>query len=461
MLVLILLSLWRQRAVRVVVPSLRLWRLIPDRLPPVRSLRRPRASLSLFLQMLVATSLVFALAGPGIVREKPAPRRIAVVADTSAYMMPRKEAMQHELDKLDRSDDLIYIDPFTLKRSGSDYFVVVNAVCDPRPALDLASSEAKDVVFVGDRPPNWTPPAGVKLHLVLVGGPLHNVGIVDAGVRDGKLFLRLSEAAEVAVSIDGREQKLGKSSFHLVPVPDGAKRIEARLGAEDDFDLDDVVTLERHEARIDVEFDGRSDSAILAAIESHPLARVTRGGTPRLLIRIAGVADGSKVPVVVDIDPLEGVESRSEPGAISVARHELTEGVDAEDLRFIEVGKLSGPIQAPLFFSGGAPFAAVRRPGEIVVAATYASTGWPARPSFPIFWANVLKYSASEIAAWRATGLLNEAASRPGLERKPLDPGAFGARPSVPVRTDLAGASIVLAALFLAACWIVERRVLE
>ncbi|HEU4338864.1 MAG TPA: BatA domain-containing protein, partial [Planctomycetota bacterium] len=454
LLVLILLSLWRQRAARVVVPSLRLWRMIPDRLPPVRSLRRPRASLSLFLQMLVATSLVFALAGPGTVRQKPAPRRIAVVADDSAYMSPRRWDVRRELDKLDPADDLVFIDCTTLQRGLSKYDVVVNGLCDPRPALDLAASEAKTVVFISDRAPPWTPPAGVSFHLVLVGGPLRTVGIVDAGVDNGKLFLRLTAAAEVRVAFDGNARKIPAAKFHLIEVPAEARFIEASVDP-DEFQEDDYVVLRRHEGRIDVAFEGRPDASILAAIESNPLARISRGGTPRLLIRIGAASDRSKAPVVVEVDPLEGVESRSEPGAITVAPHELTEGVVAEDLRFTEVGKLAGPVEAPLFFNGGAPVAAVRRPGEIVVAAKYSATGWPARPSFPIFWANVLKYSASGIAAWRATGLLNEAASRPGLERKPLDPGAFGARPSAPVRTDLAGASIALAALFLAACWIV------
>ncbi|HZL71256.1 MAG TPA: hypothetical protein VFC86_02250, partial [Planctomycetota bacterium] len=111
-----------------------------------------------------------------------------------------------------------------------------------------------------------------------------------------------------------------------------------------------------------------------------------------------------------------------------------------------------------LMFSGGKPFAALLKRGEIVIAAKYASAGWPARPSFPIFWANVLRYAASGAGAWSAKGLLDETASRPGLERMALDPGKFQARPLATLRTDLSGASIALAALLLAVLWFFESR---
>jgi hypothetical protein len=431
-IVLILLSLWRLRPVKTIVPSVRLWREIPDRLPPVRSWHRPRANVSLMLQVLVAAALVFAMAGPGFTRLAPAPRRIAVVVDGSAAMSPRKEAVQRELDKLDRSDDLVFV-----------------------PTLDLAVSEAKTVVYISDRAPAWNPPAGVNFQLVLVGGPLKNVGIVDAGVENGKLFLRLSSPAEVRVAVDGAERRLPASAFHLADVPADARRIEASLDP-DDFTEDDRVLLEREAARIDVGLEGRPDRAILAAIEADPRARVVRGGSPRVLIRI-GSASG-KAPLVVDVDPPDGVESWGPPETISLAKHPLTEGMEAEDVKTAQVGTLAGPVDAALILSGGKPVAAVRKPGEIAVAARYAESGWPATPSFPIFWSNVIGYGASGAAAWRAQGLLDESASRPGLERKTLDPGALGTRPLVPLRNDLTAVSIALAALLLAVLWVVERR---
>lgn len=458
LLVLILLSLWRQRPARVVVPSVRLWERIADRLPPVKSLSRPRASLSLLLQMLVATALVVAIAGPGLIGSKPSPRKIALVVDCSAYMSPRADDMQRELSKLDPTDDITLIESPSLERRRwpGGFKIRPDRVGDPGPALDLASAEAKQIVFVGDRAPSWSPPPGVTLHLALVGGPLRNAGIVDAGVDNGKLFLRLSSPAEVSVTVDGTSRRLPPASFHLMDLPSGASRIEAAVDA-DEFTADDRVELVRSEGRIDVGFEGRPDPAILAAIEANALARVVRGGSPRLLIRV-GSAVPREAPVVVDMDPPEGVESRMPPGSLSLSSHPLMEGVKVGDLRFLEVGKLAAPVETPLIFNDGAPVAALRRPGEIVLAVRYETAGWPASRAFPIFWANVLKYSASGIGEWRAKGLLSEVASSPGRDRKPFDPGALEARPLAPARTDLTTGAVALAAALLALLWRLENR---
>jgi hypothetical protein len=210
---------------------------------------------------------------------------------------------------------------------------------------------------------------------------------------------------------------------------------------------------------VEVGFEGRPDAAILAAIESNPRARVVRGGSPRLLIRIGAVPGPAKARVTVDVDPLEGVEAWSAPAELSVASHPLMREVKAEELKFVQVGRVTGAVEAALIHGArGETVAAERRKGEIVLAVRYASTGWPAFPSFPIFWANVLDYSASGAGAWRAKGLLDEAASRPGLERKPLEIGALGARPMVPVRSELTGWAIALAALLLVVLWFIESR---
>lgn len=460
-LLLILLSLWRQRPTRVVVPSVRLWEKIPDRLPPVRSMRRPRAGLSLLLQILAAAALVTAMAGPGVVRPRAAPRRIAVVVDLSAPMIPRMDDARRELAKLDPADDIVLIESPSLARherwGDLSPLTPIERAGDPRPALDLAASEAKRIVFVGDRSPAWSPPPGVTLHLALVGGPLRNVGIVDAHVEAGKIFLRLSSPSEVDLNLDGHARRLTGAATYLVEIPEGTRRIEAAL-TPDDFAADDRVLLEREEGPVDVEFEGRPDSALRAAIEANSRARIVRNGNPRLRIRV-GASAGRTAPVVVDVDPPGGVEGWLEPGSLAVVPHALTRGVEADDLRFSQVGKIAVPVEAALIHGpGGIPVAAVVKPGEIVLAVRYAANGWPARPSFPIFWANVVEYAGSGAGAWRARGLLDEAASRLGMERRPLDPAALGERPLAPVRTDFTGGSIVLAGLLVALLWGVERR---
>jgi hypothetical protein len=209
-----------------------------------------------------------------------------------------------------------------------------------------------------------------------------------------------------------------------------------------------------------VGFEGRPDAMILAAIESNPRARVVRGGSPRLLIRIGTTLDGSRAPCTVHVDPIEGVDRWTDAVGVTVAsRHQLMRGVESEDLKFAQVGTVIGlSTEVLIAASQNEPVAVLRGPGDIVLAARWASSGWPTRRSFPIFWANVLDYAASGVGTWRAQGLLDEAASRPGLDRKPFDPGALEARPLVPLRTDLAAGPVALAALMLAILWFVESR---
>ena len=61
---LVLFSLWRQAAARTVVPSVVLWKKIPERNPPIRALRRPKWRVELLLQALAIAAAVAALAGP-------------------------------------------------------------------------------------------------------------------------------------------------------------------------------------------------------------------------------------------------------------------------------------------------------------------------------------------------------------------------------------------------------------
>ena len=182
-------------------------------------------------------------------------------------------------------------------------------------------------------------------------------------------------------------------------------------------------------------------------------------GSPRLRIRVAAEPLRNPAPVVVEIDPAEGVEEWMPAGPVSVATHDLTRGVEAVDLQFTEIGRLKGPLDAVLFHGPrGVPVAAVRRPGEIVIAARYGGSGWPLRPSFPIFWANVVQYAGSGGDSWRARGLLDAGASRLGQERRPLDSATLGERPLAPSRTDLTSAAIIAAAILFAVMIAIERR---
>jgi len=262
----------------------------------------------------------------------------------------------------------------------------------------------------------------------------------------------------VDVVIDGKILPATKGETAIVDIPAEAARIEARL-KPDDFPVDDLVILEREPGRVEVALEGRPDAAIRAALEANPRARLVTNGAPRLRIRVAADANRNPAPVIVEIDPAEGVEEWMPAGPVSVSPHDLTRSVEAGDLQFSEIGRLKGPLETVLIHGpGGMPVAALRRPGEIVIAARYAGSGWPLRPSFPIFWANVVNYAGSGADSWRAKGLLNAEASRLGQDRRPLVPAALGERPLAPSRVDLTPVAILAAGILLAVMVALERR---
>ncbi|MBI4564335.1 MAG: BatA domain-containing protein [Planctomycetes bacterium] len=458
---LVLLSLWRQQPRRVVVSSVRVWESVPDRAPPIRALNRPRLSVLLLLQALAVAALVGAMAGPGILHRRTAPRRLAVVWDLSASMAPRLKAARSELRKLDPVDQIIlYTTPSLERYEGLAIIEGLKAEDrsgDPRIALDLAAAEAPTVIWLSDRRTSWTAPEGVRLLEVLVGGPIRNVGITDAHVASDHLFLRLSEPAEVEVNVDGRSVTLPEAATHLVEVSESATKIVAAL-APDEYPADDRVVLERDAEHIDVAMEGRADDAVRQALEAHPRTRWIHQGRPDVLVSV-GAAPASPATITVLVDAADADVARwFAPRHISVADDVLMRGVRAEEVVLLETGELRGAWERTLLFADGVPVAGVRRGGkEIVLATRFGSSGWPRHPSFPIFWKNVVDLAGSS-GAWRASGLLDSAASRLGTERRPLEASSWGEPPREVAREDITPSLVVAACALIGLAWLLDAR---
>jgi len=147
LLLLILFSLWKQAAARVTVPSLALWKKIPERNPPVRALRRPRWRFELLLQALAIAAAVAALAGPYREKEDFQPRRVALVFDTSARMKAdNRLAKAHEKAyqlavTLTRDTILLYgADPSPRQYMGWAEIAAVDEHVDVSPLVAAARS---------------------------------------------------------------------------------------------------------------------------------------------------------------------------------------------------------------------------------------------------------------------------------------------------------------------------------
>ncbi|MFN3486016.1 MAG: BatA domain-containing protein, partial [Planctomycetota bacterium] len=248
---LVLFSLWRQAAVRTVVPSVLVWKKIPERNPPLRALRRPRWRIDLLAQALAVACLVLSLAGPYVPSSRPKPRRVALVLDTSARMLAgqrfeeaRREAARLAAEKLSGDEVAFYAaDPSPRRVDRPEEIRIVQAHVDLGPLLAVARAQADEVVVFSDRPLE-----GVRLRLR--AGPPGNVGIVGFTPADDELFVRVvnhgpRRSASVRWTIDGeghQEERVlqpGISAWSRRGDFREARHVSVEVRAGDGFELDD------------------------------------------------------------------------------------------------------------------------------------------------------------------------------------------------------------------------------
>lgn len=440
-----LFSLWRQAAARTVVPSLLLWKKIPERNPPLRALRRPRWRIDLLWQALAVTCLVLSLAGPYVPSSRPKPRRVAVVLDTSARMLAggrfeeaRREAARLAAGKLAGDEVAFYAaDPSPRRADRPEEIRPVHAHVDLGPLLAVARAQADEVVLFSDRPVE-----GARLRLL--AGPSGNVGIVEFTPADDELFARLvnhgppGRPVTVRWGADGQEGEErrtlgpGVSSWSRRGDFRKAGRVWVEVRAGDGFELDDRAEAVRLGSdRIVVSLSGQRVPLLERALRAVTGVELRHDGGP------------GQVAVGVDEEPPAGdLRVRIHPprgaleGEPAVARHPLTEGLErraAEELVPAGVGELPAGAREgePLLLVGGKR-AAVIRGREVHLAIDCAPDRWPATVSFPIFWANVIDFARSG-----ASGLRVFRTGRPvalPAEARVVDPSG---RESPPSRTFL------------------------
>ena len=439
-----LFSLWRQAAARTVVPSLLLWKKIPERNPPLRALRRPRWRIDLLFQALAVTCLVLALAGPYVASSRPKPRRVALVLDTSARMLAggkweraRREAARWVEEKLSGDEVAFYAsDPSPRRAERLEEIRPVHAHVDLGPLLAVARSQADEVVVFSDRPVEGA-------HLRLLAGPAGNVGIVEFTAAEDELFARVvnygpPRSVRVRWSVDGeareeeRTLESGVSAWSRRGDFRKARRVSVEVRAEDGFALDDRGDAVRLEPdRIVVSLSGQ---------RVPPLERALRAAAG-VELRYDGGA--GQVAIGVDEEPPAGeLRVRIHPprgaleGEAVVARHPLMEGLErraAEELVPAGVGELPAGAREgePLLVVGGRRAAAIRG-REVHLSIDCAPDRWPATVSFPIFWANVIDFARRGASGWKVfrTGRPVELPA----EARIVDPSG---RESAPSRTFL------------------------
>jgi hypothetical protein len=394
LILLILFSLWRQASAQVIVPSLLLWKQIPERNPPVRALRRPRWRLELLLQALAISAAVGALARPYRETREPQPRRIALVFDTSARMragdrMAKMKARAGQLIQDQLSHDIVTCyeaAPSPRKIGSPTEAEVVDTHVNLGPLIQGAAAEADHVILFSDREADGATP-------VLFGTPADNAGIVEFSVSDDEAFVRIvnhGPARPLPIELWAGDLKVretvpaGQRTWSHKADYSKAAFIRITLFTNDSFPLDDVVEATRLvSGGALVTLAGRHHDSLPKVFRAMPGVTVQRGGSGAL------VAVGwDEAPGPGELRVFIHSPTNTSPGEVVVAPHELMHDLEKRG-RELVLGELPAAERAgePLITVGGR-VAAVLRKNELHLCVDLNQ--WQGMPSFPIFWVNVV-----------------------------------------------------------------------
>jgi len=409
LVLLILFSLWRQAAARVTVPSLVLWKKIPERNPPVRALRRPRWRFELLLQALAIAAAIAALAGPYRETQEFQPRRVALVFDSSARMRADQRlrrstatAGQLILNKLQKDEVTFYAatpSPRRLEALTDD--LQIDEHVDLEPLIAAARVGSDHVVLFSDRP---VPGADLQLF----SAAADNVGIAEFSATDDEVFIRVvnhGPPKPIPVELLAGGVKVRET------IPAGAQRwshradyskaesVRVALDVADSFPLDNVVEATRlAELRTTVSVSGLMDPQLLKALRSIPGVTLTSGsGSATLAIGVDATpgAGGFRVWIVTPAATLQG--------EAAIVKHPLTADLEQRGselpLGELPPGERGGE---PLIRVDGKVAAALR--GKELRFCVDVHEWGKGLHSLPIFFANlvdVARAGASGFAALR------------------------------------------------------------
>lgn len=445
LLLLVLFSLWRQAAARVTVPSLLLWRKIPERNPPVRALRRPRWRFELLLQALAIAAAVAAIAGPYRETRERLPRRVAFVFDTSARMRAdgRLEKAKGLAEQLCagalKADEVTSFAaspaPGSFKEIGKAQVVDVHV--NLQPLLAAARSAADPVVLFSDRPAEGA-------RLALFAAPADNVGIVEFTATNDEVFVRLvnhgaprpipielaAGALRVRETVPAGELKwFRRGNFSK------ADSIRITADVPDSFPLDNVVEATRlADSGTSVSVAGNCHPQLMKALRSIPGVTVRAGdGSARLAIGVDAPPGPGDLRVWII-----GTTAGSPQKEASIATHPLMADLDKFGRELAQVlGELppSDRLGEALIRVDGKVAAAIR--GREVRLAVDLNQWGKSLASLPIFCVN-----AVDVARSGASGFAVLRTGQPLL----LPPGTTVSQPPPGARFDVSPEGWLVAA---------------
>jgi hypothetical protein len=464
LLLLAIFSLWRQAASRATVPSLLLWKKIPERNPPLKALRRPAWRWELLFVALAIAAIALGLAKPAAELDRPRPRKLGIVLDTSERMRDRWGRMLARAKELSQGEDATFYAADPAPRASKDpgVFQVVEFHVDVAPLIAVARAENEGVVLISDRAP-----AGVDAELIR--GPSGNVGLVEFSVQDGEVFARIANHGgprkiPATLTIDGRsepreiELPAGQRGWWEKRDLSKAREVRLELRPGDGFRVDDAASAVRAEA---------PETAVSVRGADHPPLRRALAAVPGVVLKDAGAAlavgvDAEPGPAPLRVRLYPPVSPRT-GDVVKPEPHPLTKGLREPEIASSGVGELP-PGGRALLTSGGRPLMTLD--GDVLrVSIGLAPNAWPSTPSFPIFWSNVVQFARGGRAAW-SVPRAGPGTSGAVLDERETDaegasrtaawtPGAGGAART---RAPLGGWAAAAALGFLGAAWWARRR---
>jgi hypothetical protein len=467
LVLLVLFSLWRQAAAKVIVPSLALWKKIPERNPPVRALRRPKWRFELLLQALAIAAAVGALAGPYRESSELKPRRIAIVIDNSPRMSAAdrlqefKAAAAALVKEKFRGDEITWYaaSPSPRKVQDPAEIRIADHPVELEPLLAGARAGADHVLLFSDRPVD-----GAKL--ILRAAPADNVGIVAFTAADDEVFIRIvnyGAPRPVPVELSAGDLKVrdaipaGRTVWSRRGDFSKAASVKVSLGVTDSFPRDDAVEAVRlAEPTTTVSVAGLLHPQILKAIRAVPGVLLRSGEGP------------ARVAVGIDAPPGPGdlrIRLIPAPGRLSgepvVANHPLMADLDKRGKELAQVfGELppADRVGRPLLTIGG-KVAAAANGNDVRLCVDVAEWG-NSLPSLPIFFANVVDVArggASKLTL-SPSNLLDERESDTAGIRRDLDWDPASPTGREPRRTGYGGMAAGAALGLLLLAWLMQLR---
>jgi hypothetical protein len=270
------------------------------------------------------------------------------------------------------------------------------------PLLAAARQAADHVLVLSDRAP-----AGVPARLF--GGPGGNVGITEFAAHEDEVFARIANhgaarSVRGRLIVDGRAIEIsvdlpggGEIAWHRRENLSAAASVVLELAAGDAFPLDDragAVRLGGRPATVTVT--GSRDEVVLKALGS--VAGVALRSEGDALVSVGVDAAPGPAALRVRIHP----PASALTGTATVLKHPLTAGLEERASELGRVGELPPEARGgEALIVVGDRRVAVATPGEVHLSIGLdPKAGWPAFPSFPIFWANVLDLARKEGGAF-------------------------------------------------------------